>query len=96
MTIQPLYDKVFVRPHAPRVSTGGIFLPETLHDRKDVGTVVAAGPGKLQKDGSLQPLGVEQGDTVVFPLQHALRVTVDEEELFLIDSRHLLAVLEGW
>jgi chaperonin GroES len=96
MTIQPLYDKVFVRPYNPRVSTGSIFLPETIHDRKDVGTVVAAGPGKLRKDGSLQALGVEQGDTVVFPLSQARRVTVDGEDLFLIDSRHLLAVVEGW
>ena len=26
MTLQPLYDKVCVRPHNPRVSTGDIFL----------------------------------------------------------------------
>ncbi|HLV80730.1 MAG TPA: hypothetical protein VKT32_10625 [Chthonomonadaceae bacterium] len=95
MKLEPLYDKVFVRPVNARESAGGIALPEGVHDRKDYGEVVAAGPGQRLANGDIHPLGGAAGEVVVFPLQHARRVMVEGEELFLIDSRHLLAVVEG-
>ena len=65
--IRPLYDRLLVKRLENEDKTaGGIFIPDSAKEKTQTGEVVAAGEGRLSKDGSLTPLKVKKGDVVFF------------------------------
>ncbi|HLJ97852.1 MAG TPA: co-chaperone GroES [Gemmataceae bacterium] len=67
MKIRPLGDRIVVRrEESAGVSAGGIVLPDSAKGKPQKGKVLAAGPGRLLKDGTRRSLQVKEGDTVLF------------------------------
>jgi chaperonin GroES len=68
MNIKPLGDRIVIRrEEAQEKTTGGILLPDSAKNKPQRGKVLAVGPGKVRsKDGSVSPLQVKVGDTVLF------------------------------
>jgi chaperonin GroES len=68
MNIKPLGDRLVIRREdAKEKSSGGIILPDSAKNKPQRGKVLAVGPGKVRgKDGSVAPLQVKVGDTVLF------------------------------
>ena len=66
MKIEPLYDKVVIKPlDEEEVTASGIVLPETVDKEKPMqGTVVAVGEGRRTRRGQITPLKVKVGDKV--------------------------------
>ena len=99
VTIEPLGDRVLVRPLTEEEAEGktesGIILPETVDKEKsEQGEVVAVGPGKVGDDNERIPLPVKVGDRVVFSKFGYDEVTVGDEEYLLIKEDSLLAVIK--
>ena len=63
MRLQPRADKIVVLP-LPRVKSSVIEV--VMSENDNMGTVVAAGPGKWNKKGKLEPTPVSVGDLVRF------------------------------
>ena len=61
--LRPLRDRIVVRPH-PRPASA--VLTVISNDKHSLGTVVAVGPGKIDKRGRLIPNDAKPGDTVRF------------------------------
>ena len=96
MSIRPLYDRVVVRRKAEEEKTaGGIVLPGSAKEKPNQGEIVAVGEGKILEDGSVRPLAVKVGDTVVFG-QYAgsNTIEVDGEELIIMGEGEIFAVVE--
>ena len=69
MGVRPLQDKVLVkRIDVPDTTEGGIIIPDTSGDKPLEGVVEAVGPGRVNPDGSVTPLEVKKGDSVLFGL----------------------------
>jgi chaperonin GroES len=68
MNLTPIGDRIIIRRQVSSdKSKGGIILPETSREKPQRGTIVAVGPGKLnKKDGSRTPLQLNVGDEVLF------------------------------
>ncbi len=67
MKIKPLADRIVVqREESPEKTAGGIVLPDSAKNKPQKGKVLAAGPGRLLKDGTRCNLQVKEGDTVLF------------------------------
>ena len=67
MKLRPLGDRIIVRRFNPEEKTaGGIVLPDSAKGKPQKGKVIAAGPGKLLKDGKRRGLQVKEGDTILF------------------------------
>ena len=67
MKLKPLGDRIVVRRESAEETTrGGIVLPDAAKNKPQRGTIVAAGPGKLLKDGTRRGLQVKEGDSVLF------------------------------
>ena len=67
MKVKPLGDRLVVRRFdAEEKTAGGIVLPDAAKGKSQKGKVLAAGPGKLSKDGSRRGMQVKEGDTVIF------------------------------
>jgi len=95
MKLRPLQDRVLVRRVEPETkSPGGIFIPDTAQEKPVEGEVVAVGPGKRGKDGTLHPLDVKSGDRVLFGKWSGTEIKLDGEELMIINEAEIMGVVD--
>ena len=96
MNIQPLGDRVVVKPlEAESKTKGGIVLPDTAKEKPQEGKVVAVGKGKVLDSGSLQPLEVKVGDKVLYGKYSGNEITTKEgEELLIMREEDILAIIK--
>jgi chaperonin GroES len=95
LQIQPLGDRVVVKPaeqEAQRPS--GIYVAETAKEKPQKGTVLAVGPGKWE-DGSVEPMNVEVGDTVLFAKYAGTEIKLDNEDVLILSQKDILAKFQG-
>ena len=58
------------------------------------GEVLAVGPGRTSEQGNVIPLAIAAGDTVVYSKYGGTEITVEGEDLLILSSRDVLAVLK--
>lgn len=67
MNIRPLHDRVIVeRKEVESKSAGGIVLTGSAAEKSTRGVVLAVGKGRILENGTVLPLDVKVGDTVIF------------------------------
>lgn len=94
MNLKPLEDRVVVRPkEAEETTTSGLVIPDTAKERPQEGEVLAVGPGAYQ-DGQRIPMDVKVGDTVIYSKYGGTEIKIDDEELLILSSRDILAIVE--
>lgn len=95
MAIQPLGDRVLVKlMEEEGKSPGGIILPDTAKEKPQEGKVVAVGKGRLLEDGTVRPLEIKVGDTVLFAKYSGTEVNHEEKEFTILREDDVLAVLK--
>lgn len=95
MALRPLHDRIIVeRLNEDEKSAGGIFIPETAKEKPQRGKVIAIGKGKIQDDGSIRPLDLKKGDTVLFGKYAGTEVKIDSEDRLIMREDDVLAVIE--
>lgn len=94
--IKPLGNRILVKRSSAPATKGGILLPDSAKEKPKEGEVVAAGPGKLDEQGNLQPIEVKVGDRVLFTSYAGTEVQTDEEnvEYLLMSEQDVLGILE--
>src|SRR5437867_2795589 len=93
--IKPLFDNYLVRPLKAETKTaGGIYLPENVKEKPQVGEVVAAGTGAYDEHGKLIPMIVKVGQKVMFTKWGGNEVKVENEEWKLVKQSDILAIVE--
>ena len=94
MNIRPLHDRVVVkRIDLEEQVRGGIIIPDTAKEKPQEAEVMAVGPGKLQDDGSRQPMDVSKGDRVLIGKYSGSEIKIDDEELVILREDEILAVV---
>jgi chaperonin GroES len=80
-----------VRRAAKEVQTaGGIFLPSDKTKDPNEGEVVAVGPGDRDMSGTLHPVVLKAGDSVLLPEYGGIKVKIEDEEMFLFRESDVL------
>ena len=95
MKLQPLEDRIVVRPNSAEATTAyGLVIPDTAKEKPQQGEVLAVGPGRrAESTGEVIPTGVKAGDTVVYSKYGGTEITVDGEDLLILSSRDVLATI---
>jgi chaperonin GroES len=94
MALKPLGDRVIVEIiDEPQTTVSGIVLPDTAKEKSQRGKVIAVGPGKLLDNGERAPLEVSEGDTVMFAKYGGTEVTLDGQDLMILQERDIIAVV---
>ena len=94
MNLKPLGDRVVLKVlEAEEKTSSGIVLPDTAQEKPQQGKIVAVGPGRSADDGSLIPMQVKEGDTVVFAKYAGTEVKFQDEDLLVLKESDILAVL---
>lgn len=93
---KPLNNKVLIkRSEYETQSSGGIIIPDTATVKPLRGVVISVGPGKRTDNGTLIPMSVNVGDTVLFTKQTFTEVKIDNNDYLIIDEDNLVGILEG-
>jgi len=95
MNIQPLGDRVLLEPISSEEKTkSGIVLPDTAEkERPEQGKVIAVGTGKALDDGSLKPLELKKGDTVLFSKYGPTEIKIGTKEYLIAKEEDILAII---
>ncbi len=95
MNIQPLQDRVLVKPlQQEEVKKGGIIIPDTAKEKPQEGQVIAAGPGRLSDEGKMLSMSVKVGDKILYGKYSGTEVSVDGSEFLIMRESDILAVLK--
>ncbi len=93
MALHPLGDRILIKHLEQEEKTaGGIILPDSAKEKPQEGKVVAVGKGRLLEDGTIRPLEVKVGDTVLFAKYSGTEVLHDEKEYLILREEDVLAV----
>ncbi|MBX3437934.1 MAG: co-chaperone GroES [Planctomycetaceae bacterium] len=96
MTLNPLDDRVVVRPmDAEETTAGGIVLPDAAREKPQRGKVLAVGPGRLLDSGERCAVSVVVGDEVLFGKYGGTEIEVDGEDIKILRESDILAKVEA-
>jgi chaperonin GroES len=94
MNLRPSHDRVLVkRIEVAESVIGGIIIPDTAKEKPQEAEVVAAGSGKLLKNGQRTTLDVKPGDRILFGKYSGAEVKIDGQEYLILREDEILAIL---
>ena len=95
MQVKPLQDRVLVERVADETKTvGGIIIPDNNKEKPQEGRVVATGSGYRRDDGSVRPLEVKEGDTILFGKYSGTEVKVESQEYLIMKEDDILGIIQ--
>jgi chaperonin GroES len=98
MALRPLHNRIVVERSettSEQKSAGGIIIPDSAKEKPQEATVVAVGPGKIDKDGKRQPMDVQVGDRILIGKYSGSDIKLDNKEYVILTEDEVLAVIEG-
>jgi chaperonin GroES len=95
MKVRPLHDRVIVeRIEDTEQRIGAIVIPDSAKEKPQQGKIVAAGNGRIEKDGRVTPLDVKAGDTILFGKYAGQEIKIAGHEYFIMREEEVLGVIE--
>ena len=95
MKLKPVNDKIVVKPNSKEeeVTESGILLPDTVDSGKLMeGEVVSVGKGMYSASGTLIPVVVDVGETILYN-KHAQLHEYDDD-LVIMSVNEVLSIVE--
>ena len=94
MNIRPLQDRIIVkRLEEEEKTAGGIIIPDAAKEKPMQGEVMAAGKGKVNENGKVNPLDVKVGDKILFGKYAGTEVKIDGEDYLIMREDDVSGVL---
>lgn len=91
----PTEDRVILKlTHEDKVTESGFVIPKESVPIPNEGEVVAVGKGRYADNGTLIPMNVQVGDTVVFEKSMAYGIRIEEEDYVTVPSAGILAIVD--
>ena len=95
MNLQPLEDRIVIRPQDAEATTAsGLVIPDTAKEKPQQGEVLAVGAGRRGDNGDLIPMDVSVGDTVVYSKYGGTEIASNGEDLLILNARDVLAIVK--
>jgi len=96
MSLKPLRDFIVVSiaKAEEKTASGLLYKPSTIDEKIVTGTVLAVGSGYLTDSGTVVPLEVSTGDTILFNKQMSVEVKHGGESVYLLREEHILSVVK--
>ena len=96
MSVRPLHDRVIIeRIEEGEQKVGGIIIPDSAKEKPQQGKIIAAGKGRIEKDGRITPLDVKAGDTVLFGKYAGQEIKIDGNDYLIMREEEVLGVIEN-
>ena len=89
MNIKPLADRVLVLPAQAEEKVGGIIIPDTVKEKPQHGTIVAAGNGTKDEE-----MVLKEGDEVLYGKYSGTELEVEGTKYLIMRQSDVLAVVQ--
>lgn len=94
MSFKVLGSKVAImQEEAVEKTKSGILLPETAKEKPSIGQVVAVGNGRVNNKGTVIPMEVKTGDSVIYNKYSGTKVSIEDKEYIILEESDILVVL---
>jgi chaperonin GroES len=91
--VSPLADRVVVKAlEETEQMRGGLYIPDTAKEKPQQGEVIAAGPGRFEKDKRV-PMEVKNGDRILYGKYSGTEVTIDGDTYLILRESDILAIV---
>jgi co-chaperonin GroES (HSP10) len=92
---KPILDRVILEELEKKVEYGALITPDLGHERFMYGKVIAQGPGLLSPfTGERSKLQTVINDTVLFQLNKAMEISVDEITYYIIKEVDIETIID--
>jgi chaperonin GroES len=94
--IRPLHDRLIVeRLSSEEKTASGLYIPDSAKEKPQQGKVIACGKGRVREDGTVSPLDIKAGDTILFGKYSGTEVKLDGAEYLIMREEDVLGVVEA-
>ena len=94
LNITPLHGRVIVKPApAEEKTAGGIIIPDTAKEKPMEAEVVAVGEGKINENGTRNPMSVKAGQKVLIGKYSGTEVKIDGVDHVIVREDEILAIV---
>lgn len=94
MKFIPLYERVLVQEMKGVSEIGGFGIPDIAREDFKMGTVVSVGEGYAKEDGTIRPLRVKEGMTVLYGAHAGTKVQIIGQEYLSMREGEIVGWLE--
>ena len=94
LNIKPLGDRILVEAvEEKEVKKGGIIIPDTAKEKPMEAEVVAVGDGKINENGTRNPMSVKAGQKVLIGKYSGTEVKIDGVDHVIVREDEILAIV---
>lgn len=94
VNIKPLDDKILVAAAEAETTTNfGLVIPDSAKEKPQEGKVIAVGEGRVTEQGTRIPVGVKEGDIVIYSKYGGTEIKYNGVEYLILSARDILAVV---
>lgn len=96
MIIQPLGNRVVVKPIEKNETTDGIFIPDSIKDKPIYFQVVSVGQGWYTTAGELKPIqNIKVGDKVIIERHNGIEIKKDDgQKVRVVNAAEVLGIIK--
>lgn len=94
MKFIPLYERMLVQEMKGVSSVDGFSIPDVAREDFKMGTVVSVGEGYAKEDGTIRPLRVKEGMTVLFGPHAGTKVQIVGQEYLTMREGEIVGWIE--
>ena len=95
MAIQSLGNRIVAERIEEEVQfSGSIIIPDSAKEKGQTARILATGPGSKKDDGTVVPLDVKVGETVMIGKFGGTEINVDGKDLVILTEDDILGVIE--
>jgi chaperonin GroES len=95
MNVNPIRDRLLVKPIDAETKTAtGLVIPDTATEKPNRGTVVRVGTGKVAENGTVVPMVVKEGDTVLYGKFAGNEIKIDGTEHLVLTEDDVMAIVD--
>ncbi len=94
VNIQPLGDRIIVKPIEKEVMKSGLIIPDTAKEKPMEGEVVAVGPGKMLDGGKRQEMDVKKGDKVLYGKYSGTEIKINDKNYLIMHQEDVMGIIK--
>jgi chaperonin GroES len=95
MEFIPIRDRLLIKKIEDELKTkSGLQLSDDIKERPTKGVVLAVGDGKVNNDGTLLPMVIKVGDTILYPKYAGHPIKLQFEEYLILEESEVLGIVK--
>lgn len=93
MKLKPFGERIVVKQKEEELTTASGIVLAKQAEKKFEGVIVAAGQGAILDNGTVRPMTVKVGDTILFGEYSGQKFKYEDEDYLLMNEKDVIGIL---